>query len=229
MCGQLRAADRGYGNPQSRVRCPRDRRGSRRSRRHRAPARVASAAASPRTGREARAGAAPSLPSAVWPGRPPGASRTPARAPGAGRRTPGVRSRFVWAPWGGGDEQCDLSGLGVARAGGAGPRGRSRARLGARRRPPGSPGGLSHECWGTWTRTKNDGTRNRCVANYTIPQKACGPSVPVVRGTVIYCTASRRSARPPTRSRCTAAAVIAPCPAATMSCSGPGGVTSPTA
>ena len=25
-------------------------------------------------------------------------------------------------------------------------------------------------CWGTWTRTKNNGTRNRRVANYTIPQ-----------------------------------------------------------
>jgi hypothetical protein len=24
--------------------------------------------------------------------------------------------------------------------------------------------------WGTWTRTKNNGTRNRRVANYTIPQ-----------------------------------------------------------
>ena len=27
-------------------------------------------------------------------------------------------------------------------------------------------------CWGTWTRTKNNGTRNRRVANYTIPQRA---------------------------------------------------------
>lgn len=97
------------------------------------------------------------------------------------------------------------------------------------RTAPGMSRGLFVECWGTWTRTKNDGTRNRCVANYTIPQKACRPSGPVTRGTINYCTASRRSARPPTRSRCTAAAVAAPCPAATMSCSGPGGVTSPTA
>ena len=39
------------------------------------------------------------------------------------------------------------------------------------RKGPDSPG-LRHvrSCWGTWTRTKNNGTRNRRVANYTIPQ-----------------------------------------------------------
>src|SRR5690606_9252866 len=36
------------------------------------------------------------------------------------------------------------------------------------RKPPPERGFQS--CWGTWTRTKNNGTRNRRVANYTIPQ-----------------------------------------------------------
>ena len=36
---------------------------------------------------------------------------------------------------------------------------------------PGEPGlDQCETCWGTWTRTKNNGTRNRRVANYTIPQ-----------------------------------------------------------
>jgi hypothetical protein len=33
-------------------------------------------------------------------------------------------------------------------------------------------------CWGTWTRTKNKGTRNLRVANYTIPQGAQPKPVP---------------------------------------------------
>ena len=43
-------------------------------------------------------------------------------------------------------------------------------------------------CWGTWTRTKNKGTRNLRVANYTIPQGAEPESVPRIK--------SRRPRRP---------------------------------
>ena len=49
-------------------------------------------------------------------------------------------------------------------------------------------------CWGTWTRTKNKGTRNLRVANYTIPQGARPKLVPRIK--------SRRAARPlPNRAR----------------------------
>ena len=44
-------------------------------------------------------------------------------------------------------------------------------RLPRMRKGPDSPGlRRVRSCWGTWTRTKNNGTRNRRVANYTIPQ-----------------------------------------------------------
>lgn len=98
----------------------------------------------------------------------------------------------------------------VAADRGRRPARRGRHAPGTRTAPDICRGPFHDGGWGTWTRTKNDGTRNRCVANYTIPQEAVRPRVPVARGTINYCTASRTSLRPPTRSRWTAEAVRAP-------------------